>query len=135
MWRLLLYLWLAGPQNNVAKIAKTIGLSGAEWHEVRVAVLPPFQVAATNIEAWKKALHAYDGKRLPAAEWHIVRTIVLVRDNCICTYCGAKNASHIDHIIAVSRGGSNLFENLTTSCGPCNQSKGSKTLDNWQAFE
>jgi competence protein ComEA len=130
---LLLNLWLIGTERNVVKIAAAIGLSPEEWREVSETVSPLFQVAATNIAGWKEALRSYDGKRLPPAEWHVVRTVVLVRDNRTCAYCSADGACHVDHIIAVSRGGSNAFENLTTSCGPCNQSKGPKPLVDWKA--
>lgn len=130
---LLLHLWLVGADRDVVKIAAAIGLSRDEWREVREAVLPLFRVTAANIVDWKEALRSYDGKRLPPAEWHIVRTVVLVRDNRTCAYCSAEGAYHVDHIIAVSRGGSNAFDNLTTSCAPCNQSKGPKPLVDWKA--
>jgi hypothetical protein len=51
---------------------------------------------------------------LPPAEWHIVRTIVLVRDGHKCAYCGSVKKLHVDHKIPVCRGGSNGFENLLT---------------------
>lgn len=50
-----------------------------------------------------------------------------------CAYCGEAGdhingpdgkAWHIDRIIAGSRGGKYIPENVTLSCGPCNQSKG-----------
>lgn len=126
---LLLHIWLKGP---VWRFAHTAGLGRSEWKTMRDAILPLYRTAEGNIQEWKKALHAYDGKRLPPAEWYIVKTIVLARDSGICTYCGNKRNPHVDHIVPVSRGGSNDFVNLTTSCGPCNQSKGPKLLREWQ---
>ena len=34
----------------------------------------------------------------------------------------------IDHIIPVSKGGLNTWENLITACVPCNQKKSNKTI-------
>lgn len=55
-----------------------------------------------------------------------LRFSVLSRDGYRCTYCGATAAEaklHIDHIIAVARGGETTLENLTTACVLCNQGK------------
>jgi hypothetical protein len=49
-----------------------------------------------------------------------------------CSYCG-RPATHADHIIPRSRGGSDHFDNLTPSCGDCNVSKGARTPEEWMA--
>jgi 5-methylcytosine-specific restriction endonuclease McrA len=52
-----------------------------------------------------------------------------------CFYCGEMLPSsecHIDHKVAISRGGSHVASNLCVSCPPCNQSKGNKTLEEWK---
>jgi 5-methylcytosine-specific restriction endonuclease McrA len=45
-----------------------------------------------------------------------------------CAYCGAwlKRAGEIDHIKALSKGGSNAARNLQLLCRPCNQSKSAR---------
>lgn len=50
------------------------------------------------------------------------------RQNGRCFYCGAKVGKkyHVDHVIPVSKGGSNGPENLVIACRPCNDSKGAK---------
>ena len=59
-----------------------------------------------------------------------LRYQVLVRDNHTCQCCGAKASDgvqlHIDHIKPVSKGGTNIFENLQVLCRDCNLGKGDK---------
>lgn len=50
-----------------------------------------------------------------------------------CYYCDTKvgNTYHIDHVIPLSRGGSDSHENLVIACPPCNLSKGDKLPHEW----
>jgi hypothetical protein len=130
---LLLHLWLADdiPKTDRAW-ASTANLKAADWRAVRPMLWPPLMIAIASITTWKKAIRAYDGARLPPAEWHIVRSIVLERDGYACAYCGSAKNLHVDHIASVVRGGSNAFENLASSCAPCNLSKGQKHPDEWR---
>ena len=57
---------------------------------------------------------------IPAA----VKRAVLIRDNNSCVKCGATENLHIDHEIALSRGGSNDVDNLEVLCRDCNLRKG-----------
>ena len=45
-----------------------------------------------------------------------------------CYLCG-EIADTIDHVIPISRGGTNDIENLRPACYDCNMRKGSKTLE------
>lgn len=47
-----------------------------------------------------------------------------------CFYCGVEvgDTYHVDHVVPLSRGGSNWPENLVIACPPCNISKGNKLL-------
>ena len=44
-----------------------------------------------------------------------------------------KGKYHIDHMMPLSRGGSNGAENLQLLCPPCNMSKSNKTQAEWDA--
>lgn len=51
-----------------------------------------------------------------------------------CFYC-KKDVSkdyHVDHVIPLSRGGSNNPDNLVIACPTCNTSKGAKLLSEWK---
>lgn len=52
-----------------------------------------------------------------------LRFKIIKRDNFQCTYCGSSDRLEVDHIIPVSRGGSNEESNLTTACFKCNRGK------------
>lgn len=57
-----------------------------------------------------------------------LRFEILRRDDFRCTYCGATPAEaelNIDHVVPVTLGGSDIPENLTTACAPCNSGKSS----------
>lgn len=56
---------------------------------------------------------------------------VFKRDQFTCQYCGAHPPGvllQVDHIKAVSVGGTNRMDNLLTSCQPCNIGKGATDL-------
>lgn len=57
---------------------------------------------------------------------------ILERDKFTCRYCGKKAPDvvlEVDHIIPVSKGGTNAKTNLITSCRKCNQGKGYKIIN------
>jgi hypothetical protein len=72
-----------------------------------------------------------------------LRRQILERDGFTCVYakfgmcdpktcwaCIAKNL-HIDHVLAFSRGGKTVPENLVSACAACNMSKGYELLSTW----
>mgnify|MGYP001179712174 FL=1 len=61
-----------------------------------------------------------------------LRFEVFKRDNFTCRYCGRKTPEvilEVDHVIPVSKGGTDDFENLVTSCFECNRGKGKELLN------
>ena len=50
-----------------------------------------------------------------------------------CWWCGKtiKSGYHVDHVIPLSRGGSNAPENIVISCPRCNLSKSDKLPQEW----
>ena len=48
------------------------------------------------------------------------------RDEGKCAYCGSREKLEYDHIIPISKGGSNTARNIQLLCETCNRSKGAK---------
>jgi hypothetical protein len=77
---------------------------------------------------WSKA-----SCRLPEKHWLPLRAQIFRRDGYVCAYCGDSEAKMvIDHIVPISRGGSNDPDNLCVACDPCNSSKNDKLLSEWK---
>jgi len=66
----------------------------------------------------------------------VTNTFLFARDGYSCQYCG-RHRSELkgrqfltrDHILPVSRGGENAWDNVVTSCSPCNNRKGDRLPD------
>ena len=56
---------------------------------------------------------------------------VYQQSNGVCVACGKSDELEVDHIIPLSRGGSNDLSNLQLLCSTCNRSKGAKTMQEW----
>ena len=65
---------------------------------------------------------------MPFKKITLSKTNIFKRDKHACVYCGSKERLTIDHVIPKSKGGKNTWDNLVTSCFPCNHRKGSKSL-------
>jgi len=52
---------------------------------------------------------------------------LFTRDNHYCKYCGAEENLTRDHVVPLSRGGKDVWENVVTSCTKCNNRKGDRT--------
>lgn len=60
------------------------------------------------------------------------RENIFIRDGNRCTYCGSPDNLTIDHVVPRSRGGARWDDtNCTTACRPCNQLKGSMSLEDF----
>jgi len=62
---------------------------------------------------------------LTADEWRQIQAQYGHR----CLACGSDGPLTIDHVVPVSKGGANTAANVQPLCGPCNSSKGTKTID------
>lgn len=64
---------------------------------------------------------------------HVTNTFLFARDSYRCQYCGRhmtefkpREALTRDHLVPLSRGGTNDWTNVITACSPCNTRKGNR---------
>jgi 5-methylcytosine-specific restriction endonuclease McrA len=63
-----------------------------------------------------------------AATKRISRRAVFARDRFRCQYCGSQKHLTVDHVVPRSKGGGDEWDNVVTSCAPCNLRKGDRLL-------
>jgi 5-methylcytosine-specific restriction endonuclease McrA len=63
-----------------------------------------------------------------ATSARISRRAVFARDKHRCQYCGSARHLTVDHVVPRSKGGPDTWDNLVTSCAPCNRKKGDRPL-------
>jgi len=63
----------------------------------------------------------------------VTNTFLFARDDYTCQYCGkhkhqlrARQFLTRDHVLPLSRGGRNVWDNVVTSCSACNNRKGGR---------
>ena len=65
---------------------------------------------------------------------HLTNRALFRRDANICMYCGEHFVHDLltrDHVIPLSRGGRDCWENVVTACFRCNNLKGNRTPEEW----
>lgn len=91
-----------------------------------IAEDPTYRLIAHQLN-WRGAPKYRRWQRMKAAGGEIaasIRAFVFARDCFQCLICGCESDLTIDHIEPVSRGGTNLIDNLQTLCRRCNGRKG-----------
>lgn len=81
-----------------------------------------FKRLAKAKAAAKEALEEAGRERIPEE----VRLLVWERDGGRCVKCGSTEDLEFDHIIPVSKGGSNTEKNVQLLCVKCNREKGDR---------
>lgn len=73
-----------------------------------------------------------DESGVNSLSWPKLSAFVLLRDDFTCSYCGRKDAKMVaDHVVPLSKGGSDNFDNLVCACESCNRNKSNMTVDKW----
>jgi 5-methylcytosine-specific restriction endonuclease McrA len=84
--------------------------------------------SATDTYRWPHVIRLVHYVRVPRmVQRKISRRALFARDGWRCVYCGNTGGRlTLDHVIPRSRGGDSSWENVVTSCAPCNLRKGNR---------
>ncbi len=84
--------------------------------------------SASDTYPWPHVIRLVTYVRVPrAAQRKISRRALFARDEWRCVYCGTSTGRlTLDHVVPRSRGGDSVWENVVTSCAPCNLRKGNR---------
>jgi hypothetical protein len=94
--------------------------------ESRLLILEDFDKERSKFESLKRKFDSAESQdavtrpRIPES----VRVEVWRRDGGKCARCGSRDKLEYDHIVPLSRGGSNTARNIELLCEKCNRSKG-----------
>jgi len=77
---------------------------------------------------------ACGGEKLaqPRTNYPLSNPALFARDNFLCLYCARPHPQSEltrDHIVPISRGGQDRWENVVSACRRCNQCKGNRMLE------
>jgi 5-methylcytosine-specific restriction endonuclease McrA len=84
--------------------------------------------SATDTYPWPHVIRLVAYVKVPrAVQRKISRRALFARDGWRCAYCGTTGGRlTLDHIVPRSKGGDSVWENVVTSCAPCNLKKGNR---------
>lgn len=123
-----------GNANAITFEDKTyIELSFDDW--IKRKIWPKDQEfihSATMTIAIPRTIRYLYYDKIPKFTLRLSRKSIYNRDNRVCYICGKEFTDKhlsIDHIIPISRGGKNTWENMITCCIDCNWKKGDKLLN------
>src|SRR4026209_2161549 len=87
--------------------------------------------SATGAFPWPHVIRLVQYVRVPRTlQRKISRRALFARDGWRCMYCGTTTGRlTLDHVVPRSRGGGSVWENVVTSCAPCNMRKGNRLPD------
>jgi len=123
MQRAVLNYWISGWAFN-GFVYEINGLYSSE--EIRLLLLENFDKERQKFERLKAKFDeipaseaTYERPRIPEK----VRIEVWRRDGGKCARCGSRERLEYDHIVPISRGGSNTARNIELLCESCNRTK------------
>ena len=79
---------------------------------------------------WPHVIRLVNYVRVPrTVKRKISRRALFARDGWRCVYCGSAGRLTLDHVVPRSRGGDSVWENVVTSCAPCNLRKADRLVE------
>ena len=115
---------------NVCSIRRAHVLVWKGKAEVVERLDRPLRSSSTTFP-WPHVIRLLNYVRVPrTVQRKISRRALFARDGWRCVYCGTSSGRlTLDHVLPRSRGGESVWENVVTSCAPCNLRKGDRLPD------
>src|ERR671923_384498 len=112
---------------NVCSVRRAHVLVFKGKAEVIEALDQPLR-SATDTYPWPHVIRLVTYVSVPrTVQRKISRRALFARDGWRCAYCGTSTGRlTLDHVVPRSRGGDSVWENVVTSCAPCNLKKGNR---------
>lgn len=125
---------IVDDDGRIWEISRSSGLAGedvtADWVIGLLVDAGLWEEVTGGYRMVPSDLYRFDIGTTLRQQWDVIRRFiaprVYQRDGYRCKECGAALDLSVDHIIPLSRGGSNDFANLQTLCRSCNSRKGAR---------
>src|SRR5262245_23421746 len=88
------------------------------------------QDLAVHLDSFHNEPMTYYRRARKASKVQLHGTMIIPKDTCF--YCGSKERITVDHVIPLSRGGSNFMHNKLPACYKCNHAKGALGFAAWR---
>jgi 5-methylcytosine-specific restriction endonuclease McrA len=125
--------WVASHKVEVAEYNARYYLRN---REKRIREIHAYQKRHPEVQI--KYRHQYRARKFKAPGTHTLADLLntFKEQQGLCFYCGLQHASpqegHFDHVIPLTRGGSDNPDNIVFACRACNWSKHDRTPDEWR---
>lgn len=113
---------LAERSNYYRKNRKRVLRRMQQWQQDN-----PDKVRAISARRRVRKLNAFEDGSVTA---QAVREL-FERFRCRCAYCGSRGTLQEDHVVAISKGGPHIIENILPACVSCNASKADTDAEEW----
>lgn len=112
----------------VARVPRALSLIARNKAEVLEHGVLPIMTPTCSIPR-PAVIRLVNYVRRPRPRLRFSRQNVFKRDNFTCQYCGTHKPKTLtlDHVMPVSRGGCDTWDNVVACCRPCNQRKRDRT--------
>jgi len=127
--------------NADAQPTNYLPLSVIDWQEAirymvseRARVVTFYEDWVVSSPSWETPVPAVimlSEYQKPKKSVRLSKRNVYLRDEYQCQYCSEivnEKTASIDHVLPISKGGKNRWDNLTTACRTCNSNKSSKLI-------